>query len=281
MEVVNSVERMREISRDLRRKAKEVGLVPTMGAFHEGHLSLIREARRRDEVVVVSLFVNPLQFGPSEDYEQYPRDLERDVALASCLGVDFLFAPSAEEIYPQRFDTYVTVEGLSGKLCGISRPGHFRGVTTVVAKLFNLILPRRAYFGQKDAQQAIIVGKMIRDLDWDIELVMLPTVREEDGLAMSSRNLYLSQQERQEATVLYRSLCWAAERIKAGEKEAGGIREGIREMISSMPSARIDYISVVDPETLEEIERIEGKVLVALAVWFGRARLIDNLIIAP
>jgi pantoate--beta-alanine ligase len=281
MEVVNSVERMREISRDLRRKAKEVGLVPTMGAFHEGHLSLIREARRRDEVVVVSLFVNPLQFGPSEDYEQYPRDLERDVALASCLGVDFLFAPSAEEIYPQRFDTYVTVEGLSGKLCGISRPGHFRGVTTVVAKLFNLILPRRAYFGQKDAQQAIIVGKMIRDLDWDIELVMLPTVREEDGLAMSSRNLYLSQQERQEATVLYRSLCWAAERIKAGEKEAGGIREGIREMICSMPSARIDYISVVDPETLEEIERIEGKVLVALAVWFGRARLIDNLIIAP
>jgi pantoate--beta-alanine ligase len=251
-----------------------------MGAFHEGHLSLIRESRRRDEVVIVSLFVNPLQFGPSEDYREYPRDLESDATMASALGADYLFVPAPEAIYPPGFRTYVRVEGLSDKLCGASRPGHFRGVATVVAKLFNLILPHRAYFGQKDAQQAIIIGKMIADLNWDIELVILPTVREEDGLAMSSRNAYLSEQERQEATVLYRSLRWAEEEIRKGERNADCLREEMRRMISSMPTAKIDYLSLVDTGSLEEVGRLEGKVLIALAVWFGKARLIDNSIVS-
>ncbi|MDH7499727.1 MAG: pantoate--beta-alanine ligase [candidate division NC10 bacterium] len=280
MEIVEEVQEIQAVCRRLRREGREIGLVPTMGAFHEGHLSLIRESRRRDEVVVVSLFVNPIQFGPSEDYQEYPRDREGDFQKATSLGVDYLFVPSAEAIYPKGFRTYVLVEGLSEKLCGAVRPGHFRGVTTVVAKLFHLITPHRAYFGQKDAQQAILIGRMIADLNWDIELVVLPTVREADGLAMSSRNAYLSEKEREEATILYRSLCWAEEEIRRGERDAERIREGIRRRIASMPAARMEYVSVVDAESLEEVKRLKGKVLIALAARFGRARLIDNCLIA-
>jgi len=279
MQTIEKVEEMRAICLGLRQAGKAIGLVPTMGAYHEGHLSLIRESRKRDEVVIVSLFVNPIQFGPSEDYRGYPRDLEGDKAKASSLGVDYLFVPSPEAIYPKGFSTYVLVEGLSDKLCGASRPGHFRGVTTVVAKLFHLTMPNRAYFGQKDAQQAMIIGRMVADLNWDIELVILPIVREADGLAMSSRNAYLSGQERQEAAVLFCALRWAEEAIRKGDREAQRIREGMSRMIASMPTARIDYVALVDAESLEGIEKVEGKVLLALAVRFGEARLIDNLVV--
>ena len=279
MQTIEKVEEMRAICLGLRQAGKAIGLVPTMGAYHEGHLSLIRESRKRDEVVIVSLFVNPIQFGPSEDYCGYPRDLEGDKAKASSLGVDYLFVPSPEAIYPKGFSTYVLVEGLSDKLCGVSRPGHFRGVTTVVAKLFHLTMPNRAYFGQKDAQQAMIFGRMVADLNWDIELVILPIVREADGLAMSSRNAYLSGQERQEAAVLFRALRWAEETIRKGDREAQRIREGMSRMIASMPTARIDYAALVDAESLEGVEKVEGKVLLALAVRFGEARLIDNLVV--
>ena len=279
MQTMEKVEEMRAICLGLRQAGKAIGLVPTMGAYHEGHLSLIRESRKRDEVVIVSLFVNPIQFGPSEDYRGYPRDLKGDKAKASSLGVDYLFVPSPEAIYPKGFSTYVLVEGLSDKLCGASRPGHFRGVTTVVAKLFHLTMPNRAYFGQKDAQQAMIIGRMVADLNWDIELVILPIVREADELAMSSRNAYLSGQERQEAAVLFRALRWAEEAIRKGDREAQRIREGMSRMIASMPTARIDYVALVDAESLEGIEKVEGKVLLALAVRFGEARLIDNLVV--
>jgi pantoate--beta-alanine ligase len=279
MQTMEKVEEMRAICLGLRQAGKAIGLVPTMGAYHEGHLSLIRESRKRDEVVIVSLFVNPIQFGPSEDYRGYPRDLEGDKAKASSLGVDYLFVPSPEAFYPKGFSTYVLVEGLSDKLCGASRPGHFRGVTTVVAKLFHLTMPNRAYFGQKDAQQAMIIGRMVADLNWDIELVILPIVREADELAMSSRNAYLSGQERQEAAVLFRALRWAEEAIRKGDREAQRIREGMSRMIASMPTARIDYVALVDAESLEGIEKVEGKVLLALAVRFGEARLIDNLVV--
>lgn len=281
MQIIESLEEMREVCRKARRKGRSIGLVPTMGAFHEGHLSLMRESRKRDEVVIVSLFVNPIQFGPGEDYGTYPRDMEGDTAKASAIGVDCLFTPSADAIYPEGYCTCVLVEGLSDKLCGASRPGHFRGVTTIVSKLFHITMPSRAYFGQKDAQQAILIGHMIADLNWDIELVVLPTVREKDGLAMSSRNAYLNKQQRQEAAILFRSLCWAAEEIRGGERDAQRIRAEMRRMISSMKTARIDYVTIVDPGSLEEVSRVEGKVLLALAVWFQEARLIDNLMAEP
>ena len=276
MEIIESLEEMGEICHRIRERGKSIGLVPTMGAFHEGHLSLMRESRRRDEMVIVSLFVNPMQFAPSEDFGKYPRDLEGDSRKGASVGVDYLFTPSPEALYRKGYSTYVQVEGLSDKLCGASRPGHFRGVTTVVSKLFHIIVPDRAYFGQKDAQQTILINRMIADLNWNVELVVLSTVRENDGLAMSSRNAYLDDLQRKEARVLFRSLCWADEEVRRGEREAHKIREGMRRMISSTPSARIDYVAVVDPESLEEIKWMKGKVLIALAVWFGEARLIDN-----
>jgi len=276
MQVITEVEEMQAISRRLRDEGKSIGFVPTMGAFHDGHLSLMRESRRRDGVVVVSIFVNPMQFSPAEDFREYPRDLENDSTKASSLGVDFLWVPSVEGIYPEGYATYIEVEGLSDRLCGASRPGHFRGVTTVVAKLFHLVEPHRAYFGQKDAQQAIIIRRMILDLNWNIELVVLPTIREADGLAMSSRNVYLGAQERREATVLFHSLCWAEEEICTGERSAERIREGIRKKIQSKATAKLDYVALVDPQSLVEVEAIQGRVLILLAVRFGRARLIDN-----
>ena len=281
MQIIESLEVMGEVCRKARQEGRSVGLVPTMGAFHEGHLSLMRESRKRDQLVIVSLFVNPMQFGPGEDYGRYPRDREGDSAKASVIGVDYLFAPSTDALTPKGYSTYVLVERLSDKLCGASRPGHFRGVTTIVCKLFHITNPNRAYFGQKDAQQTILMGRMIADLNWDIELVVLPTVREKDGLAMSSRNAYLNPQQRGEATILFRSLRWAEEEIRRGERDARKIRAEMRRMISSMKTARIDYVALVDPASLEEANRVEGKVLIALAVRFGEARLIDNLVVEP
>lgn len=250
-----------------------------MGAFHEGHVSLMRSARADNDVVVVTIFVNPIQFGRGEDFDSYPRDLQGDLAQAERTGVDLVFTPSAEAIYPKGFQTYVDVTELTAGLCGASRPGHFRGVTTVVAKLFNLVRPHRAYFGQKDYQQSVVVRRLVADLNFDIDVVILPTVRESDGLAMSSRNVRLTPEERRAAPVLYRSLRCAQERVRSGEHSAKAILEEVRAMIEGEPLARIDYVAVCDPETLQPLDRIEGPVLLAIAVRFGGTRLIDNLLI--
>ncbi|MBZ0160708.1 pantoate--beta-alanine ligase [Candidatus Methylomirabilis sp.] len=277
MQTVHEVDAIQRRCESLRREGKTIGLVPTMGAFHEGHLSLMRSARIEDDVVVVSIFVNPLQFGRGEDFDNYPRDLQGDLAQAERVGVDLVFTPSAEAIYPKGFQTYVDVTGLTEGLCGASRPGHFRGVTTVVTKLFNLIRPHRAYFGQKDYQQSVTVRRLVADLNMDIEIVLLPTVREADGLAMSSRNVRLTPEERRAAPVLYASLRLVEERVRAGERSAKDILDAMRATIEIEPLARIDYVVLCDPETLQPIDWIEGPVLSALAVRFGDTRLIDNL----
>lgn len=251
-----------------------------MGAFHEGHVSLMRRARADNDVVVVSIFVNPIQFGHGEDFDSYPRDVNSDLAQAERAGVDLVFAPPVEAIYPKGFRTYVEVTELTERLCGASRPGHFRGVTTVVAKLFNLIRPHRAYFGQKDYQQSVTVRRLAADLNFDLDIVVLPTVREADGLAMSSRNVRLTTSQRRAASVLYASLSRAEEQIRAGEHSAEAIIENIRAMIEVEPLARIDYVVLCDPETLQPLDRIESPALVALAVRFGETRLIDNLLTA-
>lgn len=264
-----------------RLQDKRIGFVPTMGYFHEGHLALMRRAREENDFLVVSLFVNPTQFGPDEDYGRYPRDFERDKGLAEEEGVDLLFAPSVEDMYPEGYATYVEVTGrLTSSLCGVSRPGHFRGVTTVVAKLFNIVKPHRAYFGEKDAQQLRVIKRMVMDLNFDIEIVAVPTVREPDGLAMSSRNEYLSPEERKAALVLWRSLNLARSLVEAGERKADRIVSEMRRLIESEPLARIDYVEIVDSETLENVDVIEGEVLVALAVYIGTTRLIDNIVIS-
>jgi pantoate--beta-alanine ligase len=266
-------------SRKAKSHGKKVGLVPTMGALHEGHLSLVEEARKRADTVVVSIFVNPIQFGPSEDLARYPRNLGSDKKLLRHFDVDVLFMPEARTVYPEGFKTFVEVEGLSKKLCGRSRPTHFRGVTTVVAKLFNMVCPDIAFFGGKDYQQQIIIKRMAKDLDFPVEIVALPTVREFDGLAMSSRNAYLTQKERRSALILYRSLCLAKEEIGKGEKDPRKILFRIRSAVGTEPSVRLDYVAMVDPETLEEVRKIKGKVLVALAAYLGKTRLIDNMMI--
>ena len=263
----------------LRREGKTVGLVPTMGAFHEGHLSLMRRARAENDVVIVSIFVNPIQFARGEDFESYPRDLQADLAQAERAGVDLVFTPSAEAIYPDGFQTYVDVTELTERLCGVSRPGHFRGVTTIVTKLFNLVRPHRAYFGQKDYQQSAVVRRLVDDLNLDVEIVISPTIREADGLAMSSRNVRLTPEERQAACVLYASLRLAEERVGAGEQDAKAILDEMRVMIEAESLARIDYVTLCDPETLKPLDRIEGPILTALAVRFGKTRLIDNLLL--
>ncbi|WP_448605309.1 pantoate--beta-alanine ligase [Thermoflexus hugenholtzii] len=255
------------------------GFVPTMGYLHEGHLSLVRRARAENDRVAVSIFVNPTQFGPHEDYARYPRDLERDLRLLEPLGVDLVFVPSVEEMYPPGFQTWVIVEEVSRPLEGASRPGHFRGVATVVAKLFNILQPDRAYFGQKDAQQTVVIRRMVQDLNIPVEIVICPTVREPDGLAMSSRNTYLSPEERRAATVLFRALQAAKARYEAGERDAERLREAMREVIRAEPLARIDYVSVAHPETLQELERVEGPALLSLAVYIGTTRLIDNIML--
>ena len=276
MRVVHTIAEARAVRRAL---PGTWGFVPTMGYLHEGHLSLVRRARAENDRVAVSIFVNPTQFGPHEDYARYPRDLERDLRLLEPLGVDLVFVPSVEEMYPPGFQTWVIVEEVSRPLEGASRPGHFRGVATVVAKLFNILQPDRAYFGQKDAQQTVVIRRMVQDLNIPVEIVICPTVREPDGLAMSSRNSYLNPEERRAATVLFRALQAAKARYEAGERDAERLREAMREVIRAEPLARIDYVSVAHPETLQELERVEGPALLSLAVYIGTTRLIDNLML--
>lgn len=254
-----------------------VGVVPTMGFLHQGHLSLVRASRARDATVAVTIFVNPTQFGPNEDFDRYPRDEERDLRLLEAEGADAVFAPPVEEMYPEGFSTFVEVRGLTEVLEGARRPGHFRGVTTVVAKLFDIIAPDRAYFGQKDAQQLAVIRRMVRDLDLAVEIVAGPTVREADGLALSSRNAYLTPEERQAATVLYRALQSARAAWEAGEREGDRLRDAMRDVLAGEPLADVDYVSVADPLTLEELARVNGEALASLAVRLGRTRLIDNV----
>jgi pantoate--beta-alanine ligase len=281
MEIINRRQRMSSVARKVRREQdKTIGLVPTMGALHDGHLSLIREARRMCDVVVVSVFVNPTQFGPGEDFAHYPRDLTRDTAILTDYNVDYIFAPSPEEIYPKGFATYVTVDGLSEQLEGASRPGHFRGVATVVTILLNIVRPDFAFFGQKDAQQTIIVKRLVRDLAFETEIVTLPTVREASGLALSSRNAYLNEEEQQAASIIYRALSRAREAYQSGERNGARLAGTVRATIESEPRARIDYISVTDAETMEKLDKLDDRtVLVALAVHFGKTRLIDNIVL--
>lgn len=262
-----------------RASAGSWGAVPTMGYLHEGHLSLVRRARGENNFVVATIFVNPTQFGPNEDFARYPRAPEQDARLLAEAGADFLFSPSVAEMYPVGFSTYVETGGITDLLEGASRPGHFRGVTTVVTKLFNILQPDRAYFGQKDAQQARVLRKLVTDLAIAVEVVVCPTVREPDGLAMSSRNSYLSPEQRRAATVLYRALCAASAAVQAGERSGGALRSVLRATIETEPLAVADYVSVADPESLEELDTVEGMALTSLAVRFGGTRLIDNMVL--
>ena len=255
-----------------------VGLVPTMGYLHEGHLSLIRRAREECDQVVVSIFVNPTQFGPSEDLAKYPRDLERDSKLIEPY-TDLLWTPTAEIMYPPGFQTWVEVEAMSRPLEGAMRPGHFRGVTTVVAKLFNAVQPHKAYFGQKDAQQAAVIRQMVRDMNLSLEIVVCPIVREADGLAMSSRNVYLDAEQRKAATVLYRALSAAKQAYENGERDADQLRQAMKDVLASEPLAQMQYVSCADYDTLEELETVNGKILLSMAVFIGKTRLIDNFVL--
>jgi pantoate--beta-alanine ligase len=281
MEIINRIPRMASISRELHTTGKRIGLVPTMGALHKGHLSLMGQAREMCDIVIASVFVNPTQFGPNEDLERYPRDLARDAELAFTRGVDFIFAPAAEDMYPPGFATFVVVEGLSEKLEGTSRPGHFRGVTTVVNKLFNIVHPHFAFFGRKDAQQAIIIKRMVRELAMDTEIVVSPTVREEDGLALSSRNAYLSSDERKGALVLRRALERARTLYNGGERDSARLVAAMRALIEAEPLARLDYIAITDTVQLNSVDMIpaDKPTLISLAVFFGKTRLIDNLVL--
>jgi pantoate--beta-alanine ligase len=277
MKKLTAVAEMQVAAAGLRATGRRIGLAPTMGSLHDGHLSLVRAARERCEVVVASIFVNPTQFGPQEDYRNYPRNLESDARLLAEERVDVLFAPTPEEIYPPGFQTYVAVQELSQPLCGRSRPGHFRGVATVVTKLLNIVQPDLAFFGRKDAQQGILIQQLVRDLNLPVEIVLCPIVREADGLALSSRNAYLSPEERQAALVLHRSLGRAREMLSAGERSAERLLAVVRGMLEAESRARVDYVEVVDAATLKPIQRLQGRILLALAGWFGKARLIDNL----
>jgi pantoate--beta-alanine ligase len=280
MRICDSVEAMRK-ARVLMRQGPRVGLVPTMGALHEGHLSLVRAARARSESVVVSIFVNPLQFGPNEDLAKYPRTFERDCELLEGENVDIVFAPSVDDMYPKHAVTYVTVEGLSEKLCGRSRPGHFRGVTTVVAKLFHIVEPELAFFGQKDAAQCAVIRRMVWDLNFPVEIVVEPIVREPDGLAMSSRNAYLNPQERKTALALYRALSEVKVRFEQGERNSARLVEAGKNILAQEPDARMDYLEAVNPETLDPMKEIRGATLIAIAAFVGKTRLIDNILLAP
>lgn len=279
MKLVDSISRMTTLVKMLKKEGKSIGFVPTMGYLHEGHISLVKAAKKHTDVVVMSIFVNPLQFGPEEDFEKYPRDIKRDETLAGDAGVDVIFYPSVRDMYPEGYATYVNVESLTDQLCGASRPGHFRGVTTVVAKLFNIVKPDVAYFGQKDAQQVIVIKKMVRDLGMDIEIKAMPIIRETDGLAMSSRNLYLSEDERRSALVLNQSLEKALSLVASGERNSENVTKAIKELIARKPLVRTDYISIVDMKDLKDVSDISGEVLVALAAFVGKTRLIDNIII--
>lgn len=271
---------MQQWCREQKRQGKSIGVVPTMGYLHAGHLALVREARQRCQVVIVSIFVNPIQFNVGQDFEEYPRDLQRDSELLEKEQVDAIFAPAIKAMYPQGYNTFVEVFGeMTEKLCGASRPGHFRGVTTVVSKLFHICLPDLAFFGQKDAQQVLIIEKMVKDLNFPLEIVRVPIVREKDGLALSSRNVLLDAEQRQEALVLSRALEEAGSLIAGGERNVATVKSFITRSIETSPAARIDYAEIYSAEDLSDIDEIGGKVIIALAVWFGTTRLIDNLLV--
>ena len=279
LETIHTIEWMKQAARQARAEGRSTGFVPTMGALHAGHLSLVRAARAETQPVIASIFVNPTQFGPSEDFQKYPRTFEADSKQLEDAGVDYLFAPQASEIYPPGFRTWVNVEGLSERMEGKARPGHFRGVTTVVLKLLEIVQPQKAYFGRKDAQQARILQQMARDLHLDSEIIVCPIVREPDGLAMSSRNTYLDPAERRAATILYRALDGARVSIARGERDALRIMAAMRELLRTEPLAEPDYVEVVDADTLEQVTRLRGVCLALLAVRIGPVRLIDNLLI--
>ena len=279
MKICPTVEEIRSASRAARREGKRVGFVPTMGALHDGHLSLVRAAKAQSDIVIVSIFVNPTQFGPTEDLARYPRPFERDCALLEKEGVGLLFAPSVEEMYPQGALTFVTVEELSSKLDGKSRPGHFRGVTTVVSKLFLAVEPDKAFFGQKDAAQVAVIRRMVHDLKFPVEIVVCPIVREPDGLAMSSRNAYLNPQQRKVALVLSRSLAEVEKLFARGEREARTLADAGKREIAAEPGVRLDYFEVVDPETLDPVGRLSKPTLIAVAAYVGTTRLIDNVVL--
>jgi len=279
LKVIDDIHRMATFSKILKKESKTIGFVPTMGYLHDGHISLIKAAKQHTDTAIASIFVNPKQFSPGEDLDKYPRDIKRDEEMARLAGCDVLFYPSAEDMYPDNYATYVNVERLTNTLCGLSRPGHFRGVTTVVAKLFGIIKPDIAYFGQKDAQQAVVVKKMVEDLNMDIEIKVMPIVRDGDGLAMSSRNMYLSEKERKDALCLNQALIKAEAAVKSGERHAPKIIAMISDIIKNKPTARIEYIEVVDAKTLKAVDVIVGETLIVLAVFIGKTRLIDNVVL--
>lgn len=278
--IIETIKELRSFVSSYKREGKTIGFVPTMGFLHEGHLSLIRRAKADNDIVVVSDFVNPTQFAPNEDFDSYPRDIERDEQLAKSAGADIIFYPSVSEMYPEGSSTFVEVEGdITKVLCGASRPSHFRGVTTVVAMLFNIVKAHKAYFGQKDAQQAAVLIQMVRDMHMDIELIVCPIVREEDGLAMSSRNTYLSDEERKQALILSQALKVAQAAFDGGENSIASLKEIITNKINEMPLANIDYVSIYEYPSLKVINNIEEKAIAAVAVKFGKTRLIDNIIL--
>jgi pantoate--beta-alanine ligase len=277
MQILTKIEDIRQELLVIRTSAKKIALVPTMGYLHEGHLSLVDVAKANADVVVMSIFVNPTQFAPNEDLVRYPRDIERDERLARERGVDYIFHPEVAEMYPDPYFTYVVTEQLAKVLCGISRPTHFRGVTTVVAKLFNIIQPDVAVFGQKDAQQAVIIRQMVRDLNFTIKIIVAPIVREPDGLAMSSRNFYLTPEERQQAPIIFNALQAARENVKNGLTDANQLRDQICKIIQTSPLARIDYVEIIDDQTLTPVETIKPGTFAAVAVYYGKTRLIDNI----
>jgi len=281
MKTASTIQALRAQLEPIRRAGKTIGLVPTMGALHEGHLSLVRTAKTQADVAVVSLFVNPLQFGPKEDLAKYPRNLERDRDLLESEGADYLFAPAVEEMYPPGAVTYVTVEELSNRLDGLSRPSHFRGVTTVVAKLFHIVEPTRAFFGQKDAAQVAVLRRMVRDLNFPLEIIVCPIVREPDGLALSSRNIYLNPTERQQALILSRTIAHVREAFEQGERNVARMIAAGQGTFATEPAARLDYLSIVDPESLAPVEAVNRPALLAIAAWIGTTRLIDNTILDP
>lgn len=279
MRIIEKIADMKELIISYKRMGKSTGFVPTMGYLHEGHLSLVNAAKTENDITIMSIFVNPTQFGPKEDFSKYPRDMDRDSMLAENAGVDVIFAPAAEEMYPRGYKTYVNVEEITDVLCGRSRPGHFRGVTTVVCKLFNIIEPDRAYFGQKDAQQAIVIKKMVKDMNMNTDIIVCPIVREADGLAMSSRNVYLNSEERKSALILSKALLEAERIIKSGEINKEKVLEFLKGKINTEKLADIDYVQILDASELKELDILDGSVLIALAVRFGSTRLIDNIIV--
>ena len=279
MKIIEDIAEMHKLAQQLRQGNKTIGFVPTMGALHKGHLNLMQHAKKESDVVVASIFVNPTQFCPSEDYKEYPRDMEGDMGKAKGAGVDILFTPAVSAIYPEGYRTYVEVEGLSSVMCGKVRPEHFRGVATIVLKLLNIVKPHKAFFGQKDYQQTVIIKRMVRDLNLDVEIAVLPTVREEDGLAMSSRNQYLRKDERISSAILYRSLQEARSLFEKGERSAEKLRDAILSAFMGNSSAKLEYVAIVHPEILEEEKDVQKGTVIAIAARIGDTRLIDNIIL--